>query len=108
MLWRRKMAFDIQAAALATAVLLATPYLYIYDLVVLAIPMAFLVRAARVTGFLRGEIVWLAAANLCILLFPVVHAPIGLVAVLIVAALVVRRAYSNGALTSALHDRVAA
>jgi hypothetical protein len=28
--------------------------------------------------------------------------------VLIVAALVVRRAYSNGALTSALHDRVAA
>jgi hypothetical protein len=108
MLWRRKMAFDIQAAALATAVLLATPYLYIYDLVVLAIPMAFLVRAARVTGFLRGEMVWLAAANLCILLFPVVHAPIGLVAVLIVAALVVRRAYSNRPLTSALHDRVTA
>jgi hypothetical protein len=40
-LWRRKVAFDVQAAALATAALLATPYLYVYDLVVLAIPMAF-------------------------------------------------------------------
>src|SRR3954470_11786708 len=36
MLWRRKAAFDMQAAALGTAALLATPYLYVYDLVVLA------------------------------------------------------------------------
>jgi hypothetical protein len=90
-LWRRKTAFDMKAAALATAALLATPYLYVYDLVVLAIPMAFLIRAARARGFLRGEITWLALASLCILLFPVVHAPIGLAAVLIVAALVIRR-----------------
>jgi arabinofuranan 3-O-arabinosyltransferase len=107
-LWRRKAAFDMKAAALATAALLATPYLYVYDLVVLAIPMAFLIRAARANGFLRGEIVGLAAASLCILLFPVVLAPIGLAAVLIVATLVVRRAYSNCALSPALHDRVAA
>jgi hypothetical protein len=52
--------------------------------------------------------VGLAAASLCILLFPVVLAPIGLAAVLIVATLVVRRAYSNCALSPALHDRVAA
>jgi hypothetical protein len=95
MMWRRKVAFDMQAAALATAALLATPYLYVYDLVVLAIPMAFLIRAARAGGFLRGEIAWLAAASLCILLFPAVHAPIGLAAVLIVAGLVVRRACSS-------------
>jgi hypothetical protein len=111
MLWRRKVAFDMKAAALATAALLATPYLYVYDLVVLAIPMAFLIRTARVTGFLRGEIVWLAAANLCILLFPAVHAPIGLVAVLIVAMLVVRRAClspAKTALAPALQDRAVA
>jgi hypothetical protein len=108
MLWRRKVAFDMKAAALATAALLATPYLYVYDLVVLAIPMAYLIRAARVGGFLRGEIMWLATASLCILLFPVVVAPIGLAAVLIVAMLVGRRAYSNCALTPALHDRVTA
>jgi hypothetical protein len=103
--------FDLQAAALAAAALLATPYLYVYDLVVLAIPMAFLIRTARVTGFLRGEIVWLAAANLCILLFPAVHAPIGLVAVLIVAMLVVRRAClspAKTALAPALQDRAVA
>jgi hypothetical protein len=110
-LWRRKVPFDLQAAALAAAALLATPYLYVYDLVVLAIPMAFLIRTARVTGFLRGEIVWLAAANLCILLFPAVHAPIGLVAVLIVAMLVVRRAClspAKTALAPALQDRAVA
>jgi hypothetical protein len=91
-LWRCKAAFDIKAAALATAALLATPYLYVYDLVVLAVPMAFLIRAARAGGFLRGEVAWLTVASLCILLFPVVHAPTGLAAVLIVAILVVRRA----------------
>ena len=110
MLWRRKVAFDMQAAALATAALLATPYLYVYDLVVLAIPMAFLIRAARASGFLRGEIAWLAVASLCILLFPAVHAPIGLAAVLIVAVLVIRRAYAGAAsaLSPALQDRIAA
>jgi hypothetical protein len=110
-LWRRKVAFDMQAAALATAALLATPYLYVYDLVVLAIPMAFLIRAARASGFLRGEITWLAAASLCILVFPAVHVPIGLAAVLIVAMLVTRRACfapDASTPTPALHDRVAA
>jgi arabinofuranan 3-O-arabinosyltransferase len=110
-MWRRKVAFDMQAAALATAALLATPYLYVYDLVVLAIPMAFLIRAARASGFLRGEIAWLGAASLCILLFPAVHAPIGLAAVLIVAMLVIRRAYFPPAKTtlgSALQDRAVA
>jgi hypothetical protein len=73
--------------------------------------MAFLIRAARVTGFLRGEIVWLCAASLCILLFPVVLAPTGLAAVLIVAMLVIRRAYFSPAkstLTPTLQGRAAA
>jgi len=32
--------YEIKAAALATGVLLATPYLYMYDLVVLAVPLS--------------------------------------------------------------------
>jgi hypothetical protein len=62
-----------------------------------------------VTGFLRGEIVWLAAASLCILLFPLVHAPIGLAAILIVAILVIRRAIAGDTLAfiSVLRERVA-
>ena len=61
------------------------------------------------TGFLRGEIVWLAAASLCILLFPLVHAPIGLAAILIVAILVIRRAIAGDTLAfiSVLRERVA-
>ena len=93
MMWRRKVAFELQAAALATAALLATPYLYVYDLVVLAIPMAFLIRAARAQRIsarrdrvaCRREPVHPAVSGR--------PCPIGLAAVLIVAMLVIRRAY---------------
>src|SRR5262249_54874625 len=54
-LWRSKTSFEMKAAALATGALLATPYLYLYDLVVLAVPMAFLIRAGAERGFLPGE-----------------------------------------------------
>ncbi len=43
-LWRSRAGYEIKAAALATGALLATPYLYMYDLVVLAVPLAFLCR----------------------------------------------------------------
>jgi len=45
-LWRSRAAFELKAAALSCAALLATPYLYIYDLVALTIPVAFLLRLA--------------------------------------------------------------
>jgi arabinofuranan 3-O-arabinosyltransferase len=54
LLWRSRVPFDLKAAALATGALVATRYLYLYDLVALAIPMAFLVRAGLSAGFLRG------------------------------------------------------
>jgi hypothetical protein len=43
-LWRRPAPFALKAAALSAAVLLATPYVYFYDLPVLAVPLAFLLR----------------------------------------------------------------
>jgi hypothetical protein len=43
-LWRQRVRYEIKAAALAVAAMLATPYLYIYDFPVLAIPLAFLMR----------------------------------------------------------------
>src|SRR5262249_40197083 len=91
-LWHGRAPFELQAAALATAVLLVTPYLYVYDLMVLAVPMAFLIRIGRTHGFLAGEAAGLAAASLLILAFPFIKLPIGLAAVLIVALLVIRRA----------------
>jgi hypothetical protein len=90
-MWRSRVSFDLKAAALATGALLSTPYLYLYDYVTLAVPMAFLVRAGLATGFLRGEMIGVGAASLLILIFPFVVVPIGPLAILIVAALIGRR-----------------
>jgi hypothetical protein len=91
-IWRSKVSFDVKAAALVTGALLCTPYLFMYDLVALAVPMAFLLCASRNAGDLPGELIGLAAASLLILIFPLVKAPVGLAAVLIIAALTARRA----------------
>ncbi|HSP48865.1 MAG TPA: hypothetical protein VLN61_01520 [Pseudolabrys sp.] len=72
--------------------MLATPYLYTYDLVVLAVPLAFLWRLGRARGFLNHELAGIALACLLVLIFPFVKAPVGFAAVLLVAALIARRA----------------
>jgi arabinofuranan 3-O-arabinosyltransferase len=94
-LWRSKANYEIKAAALSTGAMLATPYLYTYDLVVLAVPLAFLFRMGRTGGFLPHELRAIALACLLILIFPFVTAPVGLAAVLIVAALIARRALAQ-------------
>jgi arabinofuranan 3-O-arabinosyltransferase len=90
-MWRSKISFDMKAAALATGALLVTPYLFLYDLVVLAVPMAFIIRAGWSTGYLRGEMLGLGFASLLVLIFPLLTAPVGLAAILVVALLIVRR-----------------
>jgi Glycosyltransferase family 87 len=61
-LWHSDAAFELKASALATASLLATPYVLDYDLVVLAISIAFLARHGLKCGFRDYEISVLAAA----------------------------------------------
>jgi arabinofuranan 3-O-arabinosyltransferase len=92
LIWRRCPAYEIKAAALATAALIATPYLYVYDLVALAVPMAFLVRIGLRDGFLPYETGALALATALVLLVPVITAATGLMAVLLVWLLICRRA----------------
>jgi hypothetical protein len=94
-LWRSDDACEIKAAALATGAMLATPYLYTYDLVVLAVPLAFLFRLGRARRFLQHEMAGIGVACLLILIFPFVKAPVGFFAVLIVAALIARRALAT-------------
>jgi arabinofuranan 3-O-arabinosyltransferase len=98
LLWRSRAPYEIKAAALGTAAMLVTPYLYVYDLAVLAVPVAYLLRLGRAQGFLRYEIAAIGVACLLILLFilPFVKIPLGFAAVLIVAALIARRAHSYG------------
>jgi hypothetical protein len=90
--WKSKLDFALKAAALGVGALLATPYLYTYDLVVLAVPCAFLWRTARARGFLPHELAGIGAACALILAFPFFTAPVGFAAVLIVATLTARRA----------------
>ncbi len=92
-LWRSRAGFELKAAALVAAALLATPYLYIYDLAILAVPLGYLFRLGRAQGFLPHEGAVIGAACLLILIFPLVKLPVGFFAILLVAALIARRAF---------------
>ena len=61
-LWHSDAAFELKAAALALGSLLATPYVLDYDLVVLAVAIAFFARHGLRHGFRDFEISLLAAA----------------------------------------------
>jgi Glycosyltransferase family 87 len=90
-LWRARADYALKAAALATGTLLLTPYLFLYDMMVLAIPVGFLLRLGLAEGFRRGELASLAGAMLLFIAFPLFEFPLGLASTLIVAALVARR-----------------
>jgi hypothetical protein len=102
-LWRKPVAMELKAAALATAALLATPYVFIYDLVLLAVPIAFLVRA----GVSRQDSIILGLATLLVWAYPVLRAETGLAAVVIVAALIAARVLRSIPMAAAT-DRAAA
>ena len=94
-LWRSRAAYEIKCAALGTATMLATPYLYTYDLVVLAVPLAFLIRLGGKRGFLPHEVSAIGLSCALVIIFPFVKEPVGFIAVLVVAALIARRALAE-------------
>jgi arabinofuranan 3-O-arabinosyltransferase len=96
LVWRSQLAYEIKTATLGTAALLATPYLYTYDLAVLAVPLLYLIRLGRDRGFLAYELPAIGVACLLILIFilPFVKVPVGFAAILIVAALIARRGFT--------------
>jgi Glycosyltransferase family 87 len=53
--WRSGARHDLKAAVLTAACLMATPYAFSYDMAMLALPFAFLVRDQMRHGLLRGE-----------------------------------------------------
>ncbi len=53
LMWRnRHVRYSLKAASLAIGTMLITPYLFMYDMMVLAIPVAYLVRLGLSGGFL--------------------------------------------------------
>lgn len=99
-LWRSRAADDLKAAALACACLLATPYVLDYDLVVLAVAMAFFVRHAFGRGFRDYEISVLAFVWIAPLIARSIAGttglPLGLIAMLGLYVLTLRRAVLDG------------
>ena len=95
-LWQSDAAFELKASALATGSLLATPYVLDYDLVVLAVAIAFFARHGLSRGFRTFEISLLAAAWIVPLLARAVAGstciPLGLMTMLTLYALILRRA----------------
>ena len=98
-LWRSDAGFSLKAAALATASLLATPYVLDYDMVVLAVAIAFFVRHGLARGFRDYEVTVLAAVWASPLVARLVAGatglPVGLAAMLALAGLIFRRAAAD-------------
>jgi len=98
-LWRSDVAFELKASALATASLLATPYVLDYDLVVLAIAIAFFARHGYGHGFRDYEISILAAAWIVPLLSRGIAGatgiPLGLIAMIALYSLTLHRALTD-------------
>ena len=91
-MWRSKARYSLKAAALAAGTLLTTPYLFMYDMMVLAIPVAFLIRSGLARGFLPYELPMLGVALAAMMSFMFLGQPVGLATTLIIGGLILRRA----------------
>jgi hypothetical protein len=111
-LWHSVAAFELKASGLATASLLATPYVLDYDLVVLAVAIAFFVRHGLRRGFGSFEISLLAAAWIVPLLTRAVAGstgiPLGLLVMLALYLSTLRSAIRDGASCTARTHQVCA
>jgi alpha-1,2-mannosyltransferase len=110
-LWRSAAAYPLKAAALVIAAMLATPYSLDYDLMMLAPALALLAA----DGLARGFLSWERTALALLWLMPLVARsvaewtllPVGVLMMLAVFALVLRRAMIDVAASGRLLSHVA-
>ncbi|WP_257166477.1 glycosyltransferase family 87 protein [Bradyrhizobium sp. SRS-191] len=93
-LWRSRLRYSLKAAALAIGLLLTTPYLFMYDMMVQAIAVAWLVRLGLHDGFRRYELPAFGCIAALQIAFMLTGIPLGLAANLMVGGLVLARAGS--------------
>src|SRR6202521_6165794 len=99
--WRSACSYDLNAAILVVATLIASPHVLDYDLVLLALAIAFTVSAGAAAAFRDYEISLLAAAWIVPLLSRsiagVTGIPLGLLVLLAFYSLILRRAVQDRA-----------
>jgi alpha-1,2-mannosyltransferase len=110
-LWQSDAAFELKASALATASLLATPYVLDYDLVASAVSIAFFARHGLNKGFRDYEITLLAMTWIMPLLSRgltgATGIPLGLIVLLAFYGFTLRRAAMDRGRVTAGAGRVA-
>jgi alpha-1,2-mannosyltransferase len=93
--WWRDQSLELRGASLAAATLIAVPVVLLYDFMLAAVAAAFLIRAARRTGFLP----WEKAALALVFVVPLLslgigqgwHVPVGPLASLLLLAMTLAR-----------------
>jgi alpha-1,2-mannosyltransferase len=95
-IWRQRVEFPLKASALALSTLVVSPYVLDYDLVILALPMAWMVGAGLREGILPWEkfillLVWLLPL-LSRLVGQSLGVPLAPVLLLLLWVLIIRRA----------------
>jgi alpha-1,2-mannosyltransferase len=106
-LWRSRVSFAMKAAALLIGTVLATPYVLDYDLMLLAPAIALLAADGMRRGFAPWDKTMLAALWLLPLVARSVAqttvVPVAVLLLLLVFAVLLRRAIGDGGLTAAAH-----
>jgi len=88
-IWLKPVPYSLKAAAFSLGSLMATPYMLIYDLAALSVPVAFLMQDARERGFLPGERLVLMGCFFTTFLFA--YVPAAPIVILCLMGLVFRR-----------------
>jgi hypothetical protein len=101
--WRSDAAFSLKAALLGSAIPLVTPYVFVYDLPILAIACAFLFRHRP---FDRMEYWLLGVTAPCIFAFLWVPVPSAFLASLAIAAVGIRRVLATRPIVSRLFQPI--
>jgi hypothetical protein len=86
--WAKRSPFSLKAAVLCIGSAMISPYILFYDLCILSIAVAFLVRDGLARGFLRGE---RTAILICFAALFLVQVPIGPVVCVTLFFLAARR-----------------
>ena len=95
-IWRLDIQFELKASAFVAGLVLVSPYIIYYDLVVLGLPIAWLALEGRRSGFLPFEksllvVAWLLPL-VCEPVASYAHVPLTPFVCLLLLALIIRRA----------------